>query len=774
MSTQIVDIPGLGEVEFPADMPDDKLAAEIQRLTAPPQQTMAPDAPPRLRDAMRRPTLAERSGVPAADRERFDRYADEVRSQRAGQTGVGRYVDTAVRGVARGVPFMDDIAAAGDAAIGRGEGRTFGERRRDSLLRQRALNAVDDEERPVTSYGGQFAGAVALPGAAVLRGASLPEKAGRAAGVGAAYGAASGFGAGYDVTDRFSRAKDGAMIGGGLGALIPVVGAGISKTAGGLGQVAQSTVVPAARAVQSTARGYRDAEGEALRRVRDALWSDRSRGQERLLPDRDWMDAYATGQRPVVADFGGETTRALGRSAANTSPDARDALVGATGQRFHEQGQRTADFLTSLTGLRADPVTASEAIRTAARTANKPLYDAAYAKGEALWGGTLEELTRSPLVQRAMREAETRANNRTAAFTDEPVVRNPFVLDEATGQMVLRGAPDGSYALPNLAYWDLVKRGLDDAARGLPHGSDERATAEGLARRLRGELDQRVPEYAQARGVAAQFFDVNDALEAGQAFARNRNPNAFRAAEFTQMASSMSPAERAMFGQGYAMEIVQSAMNAKDTQNVVTKIFASPEARRQIGTVLGPEQARQLEGYILRENIMDRLRTAVSGNSTTARQLQELGLAGGVGSAAGYTAGGDLQSASAGAIIGAALRGVRGKVDVNVSREVGKLLASDDPAMIDRALRELEKTPQGVTALRTLSGRVQALLPRPATPAAAPAAVAPKPPPATETMNVPKIVGNEAGGAEPGPSRTSLVPAAGVVAPGTLGEEPTE
>jgi hypothetical protein len=44
---------------------------------------------------------------------------------------------------------------------------------------------------------------------------------------------------------------------------------------------------------------------------------------------------------------------------------------------------------------------------------------------------------------------------------------------------------------------------------------------------------------------------------------------------------------------------------------------------------LGPEKARKLEAYLNVESPMNALRGAVRGDSTTARQLFELGLAGG-------------------------------------------------------------------------------------------------------------------------------------------------
>jgi hypothetical protein len=38
MAGQIIDVPGQGEIEFPADMPDDQIAAAIKRIQLSPMQ----------------------------------------------------------------------------------------------------------------------------------------------------------------------------------------------------------------------------------------------------------------------------------------------------------------------------------------------------------------------------------------------------------------------------------------------------------------------------------------------------------------------------------------------------------------------------------------------------------------------------------------------------------------------------------------------------------------------------------------------------------------
>lgn len=141
-------------------------------------------------------------------------YAEQAKGVRDRQSGIGAIADTAVRGLARAVPFMDDIAAAGDYYVS-GKGDSY----QDALDRVRAMNKTDDDQRPVTSIGTQVVGGLAMPAFGL---ASQGVKG--AAKLGGIYGAAYGAGQGDDLVDRGVKAATGA----GLGA---VAGAGIATAA---------------------------------------------------------------------------------------------------------------------------------------------------------------------------------------------------------------------------------------------------------------------------------------------------------------------------------------------------------------------------------------------------------------------------------------------------------------------------------------------------------------------------------------------------------------
>lgn len=122
---------------------------------------------------------ADAEAQAAADKERFGDYLPQAIEERKGAG-----IDAAVRGAADIVPFMDEIAAAGDTLF---SGGTYA----DNLRRQRAIDEADTRVNAGPRFAGQLAGAL------------LPV--GRFAGFGRVPGAARG---------ALSYGAEGAVLGG--------------------------------------------------------------------------------------------------------------------------------------------------------------------------------------------------------------------------------------------------------------------------------------------------------------------------------------------------------------------------------------------------------------------------------------------------------------------------------------------------------------------------------------------------------------------------------
>jgi hypothetical protein len=438
----------------------------------------------------------------------------------------------------------------------------------------------------------------------------------------------------------------------------------------GVGAAASAVTAPVATAIRS----LRQPAVEAARRAQLAMAKDRALGQG-LTPQQS--QAAATQSQPTAnIDLGGETTRALARSATNTSPEARDILNRTINDRFETQGDRVSGFVRKLVGVSGDASATRDVLATQARKANRPAYLAAYRAGNrSLQSPELERLMQAPEVQGALSAALKRGRSRAVAE------RMPWNPTQRTLQI-----------------WDYTKRELDSMA-GVAARAGDKGRAQvlsTLARDLRDELDRLIPEFKPARGGAAQYFGAEDALEAGQKFVNMTvDVGAARRAIL-----KMSTAERQLFGEGFASALIDKVSRARDRVNVVNTIYGSPKARQQIETALGSAKAKELEAFMRIEALMDLARGAVQGNSTTARQLAELGLAGGAGFA---ISGGNMFDPSAW-LTALAIYGSRrglGKIDQRVATHVGKLLASNDPQALSRGVSFFTARPQMMELLRS-------------------------------------------------------------------------
>lgn len=621
--------------------------------------------------------IETRHGAEPGSWREIDRIA-----QGAQGAGLG---NAALQGLTFG--FGDEAKAAGRAAMTGTSYNTALAGEREGLERYR-------EENPIKAGVAEFAGAIptlVVPGLNVMRGAGLAARAANAAATGAAYGSLYGAGTGEGVAGRAAGAVTGGVLGGLFGAAAPVAVSGVKGVA--------SAANDALGNVAGIVRGAIDPEKEAARVVAAALSKDNPNVADIPGMAKAMMETgIQRGQPVMMGDVGGETTRAVARSAANTSTEARSALQnGVYGRAGEAQGQRIDNFVNTLMGGNTNADARLQQIQQKARAENRIRYDKAYREGDAgVWSPELEGRFASDAFRSAVRDA-TRIGSDVAGAANERAVRSPFVFDDA-GRATLRVKPDGSQEIPNLRFWDKVKQSLDGqidrAKRGGDNGEVARLTE--LKNNFVADLDRAVPSYAEARAGASKFFGAQDALEAGQNFVTMK----FGAPETRRALAKMSPAERQLFSEGYASRMVDTIKSIGDNRNVaINSLFNSPAAREKIEIAMGKQRADALEAYMRTENIMDMFKRAVTGNSTTARQLIEAGLASAAPSAVGAAASGlatgstDPVTLGVGALVGAFTRGKAGAINERVAREVGKMLASTDPLVVRQAFDRIGRSP---------------------------------------------------------------------------------
>ena len=607
--------------------------------------------------------------------------------------------------------FGDEIEAGARALYDKAvDGGPLGDAYDRNLDETRARVRASADQHPVAYYGGEIGGALAVPGGlarigvrgAIHAAANQGIRAGVKAGAkeGAAYGAAYGFGKSEGGPQaRLEGAAGGAAVGGAFGAAAPVVLSGMRGALEPVRNRYNSVFNPTEEAARRVALAQ-DADNQAIQSAYNTLGPNRNdvlgaEAQQMINAGR------AGGElRNIDTMGGGESVRGLARSAANNSPQAREILNQMTDERFTGQGDRFLDFIRNGIGLRfpGNAEVAREALKAAARKSNRPAYMQAFREGDGpIMTSEMERLTGAPIVRQAMQDAAESGKN--TAIREGYGAFNTRVDITGDGQVRFLKGKEGVPTYPNLQFWDEVKRNLDTIAKKAFRAGDNKVGGEAadFARTLRTELDSVVPSYANTRSQAMQFFQADDALEAGQNLYRGVGGMNLNAAE--RAVAKMSPPERRMLAEGYTSELIDAVRKAPDRRSILTNFAKSDDARQRMVLAVGPRRAREVEAFLYIEGVMDRARYAVQGNSTTARQLAELGLAGGSGLIA---SGGNPFDPSAwitGALMYGATRG-RAHVQQNMATRIAEMLVSQNPVQVQNATQRIAQSPALLNNLR--------------------------------------------------------------------------
>lgn len=564
-----------------------------------------------------------------------------------------------------------------------------------TVARERGVTSKAEADQPAASIAGNIAGGVALPLGAAARGATLAERTTQGARVGAAVGGLSGVGAGDDTASRVIGGAAGAGTGAVLGAVAPAAIEGVVQGARGV-------ATPIANAV----RGIRDPESEAARRVALGIQRDVAidpQATQRLTP-QEFGASVQSGGPATIMDIGGETTRALARSAANTSPEGRGVLNRTINDRFEGQTARVTGWLNDTFNF-PNASAQREAIEQTGRQVNTPAYRTAMQDGAGgVWNGELQRLAGAPAIQQAAREAIPSLSNRSITEGFRAPRQNPLTIGP-DGRATLTTTLNGNQIVPDLRFWDQVKKNIDAQIGKAERNADTAKVQEltALNQHLVGTLDQVVPSYQQARAGAAHFFGAENALQAGQNFVMQN----FAAADTRRALAHMSPLERQLFQDGFVSRYIETLNKTGDRRSILNQVADNPAAREKLNIALGPQRATELEAGMRAEGIMDLARRAVQGNSTTARQLTELGLAGGT---YGIGTGFDIMNPNPSALMSAALvygaaRG-RTRINENLSRHVAEMLTSNDPQVLLRGIRTVARNQTLLTSMRNADAAI--------------------------------------------------------------------
>jgi hypothetical protein len=611
---------------------------------------------------------------------------------------------TSAEGV-KGMPglggFANRIGAAAAAVAhpltGAGASGTLSERYSKDKALNEEIERDFEEAHPNLALASQAIGGVTSTGAAGMtalggRALGLVGTLGQQVVRGGLSGAALG---GIDAAARGQDPTTAAAIGGGLGVVGPLAGRAVNLL-----------TTPAREVIG----GIRNAEGAAQQRMASALQSGHP------MTPQEIQEAEAAGHPIMPIDYS-EGAQAMARSAANTSPEARATMNAALDARFETQIDRLNGFFNREYHF-PDMPAQQRAIDQVEQAANNRMFGLARrTAGETypggIWSPELARLSSDPDVVEAMQIAARRTEARRVM---EGELAHPKVRFN-DGVISFERGPGGNEIYPDLRFWHNTLRYLSDDATAAFRGGRSQLGSEisGARRQLADELDRMVPEFGEARAGAARFFGAENALEAGSLYAtQGRRP--FSADGARRALARMSDNERRLFQDGFVSTTMERLRSYPETSDLSRRIMNSPKSIEQMQVALGIPGANRLQAFIHIENLMSNARRAVQGNSTTARQLFELGLAGGAGELANALGGGgnpfaDPMSYLSSAMMFGALRG-RAVINQRVATQVARLMVSDNPAQVRAGINMIANQPRLMSAVRNADAAIGAIVTR--------------------------------------------------------------
>lgn len=376
---KIVEIPGVGDVEFPDSMSNDEIANVIKSGMQ--GSVMAPPVP-------------------------FSPRAEAARSAVGGATlGFGEELESALRTGAISGPQYEEMRN-----------------------RLRAQQKEFQKEYPIAGTVTEVGGAIAAPFGAfkalgkaapavqqAISGVSLPGQIARGTGVGAATGALTG--AGTAETDVTGKAIESGVFGGVLGGTVPIV-------LRGAGNVIKNVL---------TASGVGDQPGAASKMIMNRLQKDD------LTPDEAQAvldDLRKIGvPNPVIADLG-KSLRDLGYAGYVVPSKQKGATERFLEDRLIDQPSDIVNGLVEKAGLGKN-VSGYEYLNSLIsnqQSAARQAYPKAYNK--AVDARDFRQYVDRPVFQQAYEEAVKRAGVKGNTLPDLEQIRNSqFVPTDVLHQM---------------------------------------------------------------------------------------------------------------------------------------------------------------------------------------------------------------------------------------------------------------------------------------------------------------------------------------------------
>lgn len=553
-----------------------------------------------------------------------------------------------------------------------------------SLKKIRNELAQYHKESPFVAGATELAGGI-IPGAAAMMipgmqpmGAALLARTGmsnvgRLTALGAGSGAMSGAGSSTE-DNRGSGAVGGVILGGAMGATVPIAMRGTSAGA------------------QWLKNKLFDTQKGATNRAADIL--NRSVAQSQMTPAdvaAKMAQDHAMGVPSMIANASPRVaTQARGvvKRAGEGSQEIEDALIAQkAGSRERTYGQVRKELHPG--DYYADEQKLVDELRQKAST----LYDQAYAHG-SVDDPRINTVLKHPEFANFFAKAQKIAKTEAMAAKlrgEDPAKYElqdlyKLVLDPQTQQLT----PVIS-RLPDVRTLDYMKRGIDatidSGFRGEGMSTAEAQALKQLRREFVTAIDDNVPLYKSARKSYAGDMETIDAIRSGM-----NDFNKLDHEEVTKLVAGMSQAEKEAFRTGVARNLYSKIMDSATNRNSAQNIIGSPEYQAKLQPLFdSPGQFELFKNALERESQLFTQASRALGGSDTAENIAlREGIEGG-GQGFGQFVAQSVTGGFTNSLSNAALRVInQTSLGDNTAKKLANMLIAKDPAEVATVVKILE------------------------------------------------------------------------------------
>lgn len=334
--------------------------------------------------------------------------------------------------------------------------------------------------------------------------------------------------------------------------------------------------------------------------------------REGFSPDEVAKKLAALGPEGLPADLGPEFGRLL-RRAANEIPRIQGDAGNILAARTKGQAGRLATAFDDATGTTS--LTADDEIIRLNRVLG-PQIDEAYAAARA----KADQIFNAPKISQGLS-----FNAKAKPTKLEKALDNKFVAGAKIKNKVeleLNAKASSGESVTPLDRVDATKRALDDEIQAaLRKGEKNKSRSLVMLKNaILKEVDEAIPEYAQARSLYAGKAALETAVDQGSLFLSNK----MTVREIGELTRSMGASEKRFFQLG-AKKAVMEKMETIQTKADLTRMFGKGGSTGKLKTLFDDaESFNRFNNTLENESKFIMTRNAAQGGSNTTQQVVDI------------------------------------------------------------------------------------------------------------------------------------------------------